>query len=116
MATSSESVWPCDEIAPEPDAPFVAVDAVDRHDVGVTHAGDRPRFAEQRAGFVVSIETARQEELQRDVALERRVERAIDLAERAAADALQPFERSPAIQRIRRWIVGEPRFELVFVQ
>ena len=88
-----------DEIAPEPDASVVAVHAVDRDDVRVPHARDRPRFAQQRAGFLVSIEAARQEELQRDVALKRGIERAIDLAERAAADALQVFERSPAIQR-----------------
>ena len=92
------------EVAPEPDPPFVAVHAVDRHDVGMSHSRDRSRFAKQRAGFVVSIETAGQEQLQRDVALERRVERAVDLAERASPHALQPLERPPAVQRL--WSPG----------
>ena len=52
------------------------------------------------------LRRAGEQELQRDVALERRVERAVDLAERAAPDALQALERSPAVQRIRRWRVG----------
>jgi hypothetical protein len=46
------------------------------------------------------------------VALKRGVERAIDFAERTAADALQVLERSPAIQRIRRRTFGQSRFEL----
>ena len=87
-----------DEIAPEPEAPVVAVHAVDRHDVRVSHPCDRSCFPKQRADFLVSVEPALQEELQRDVALKRGVERAIDFPERTAADALQVFERSPAIQ------------------
>ena len=51
------------------------------------------------------------------MALKRRVERTIDFAERAAADALQVFERSPAVQRIGRWAMGgQSRFEFGVVQ
>ena len=114
--TSSAERLALDEIAPETDASVVAVHAVDRHDVRVPHACDRTRFAKQRAASSSRLSAPGQEELQRNVALKRGVERTIHLAERAAADALQVFERSPAIQRIRRWTVGEPRFELVFVQ
>ena len=112
-----------DEVAPETEPAVMAVHAVDRHDVRVPHACDGARFAKQRADFVVSIEPARQEELQRDIALKRRVERAIDLAERAAAHPLQVLERSPAIQRlwhIRRigcaGAAGQLRCELCLVQ
>ena len=83
----------------------------------MAHPRDRPGFPQQRAGFVVSIETAGQEQLQGDVALERRVERAVDLAERSAAHALQVLERTPTLQRARRWCVGEgSRSDLGLVQ
>ena len=105
-----------DEVAPETDASVVTVHAVNRHDIRVPHPCDRSRFAKKRADFLVSIEPAWQEEFQRNVALKRRVERAINFSERAAADALQVFEGSPAIQRIRRRVAGQSRFELGFVQ
>ena len=105
-----------DEVAPEPEAPVVLVDAVDRHDVRVPHPRDGTRLTKQRADFLVPCEPAGQEELQRDVALQRGVERAIDFAERAAPDALQVFERSPPIQRISIGAAGQSRFELGLVQ
>ena len=105
------------EVAPEPDPPVVAVHAINRHDVGVSHPCDRSRFAEQRAGFVLSVETSGQEKFQREVALERRVECTIDLAERASPHSLQAFEGAPTVQRPWRRAVGRrSRFELGFVQ
>ena len=107
---------PLDEIAPEAEAPVVAIHAVDRDDVRVAHARDRSRFTQQRSEFFVPIAVAWQEELQRDVALKRGIERAIHLAERAAADALQVLERPPPVQRIGHGAAGESRFDLGFVQ
>ena len=102
-----------DEVAPESQAPLVPVDAIDRHDVRVPDAGDRSRFTEQRVEFLISIESARQQELQSDVALERRIERAVDFAERAAPDALQILKGPPPTQRRRR-LTLDGRFRLEF--
>src|SRR5580765_1060538 len=105
------------EVAPEPDPPFVPVHPVDRQDVGMSHSRNRPGFPEQRAGFVVSIETSGQEELQRDLTLERRVERAIDLAERSSPHTLQPLERPPTLQRLcGRALARRSRSDLGFFQ
>ena len=95
----------------------MAVHAIDRHDVGVAHPGHRPRFTEQRVGFGVSIETAGQKELQSDVTLECRVERSVDLAERASPHPLQALERPPTLQRLWSRAIGKRNgFELGFVQ
>ena len=83
----------------------------------MSHACDRSRLPEERADFLVSIEATGQKELQRDVALESRIERTVDLAERATPHALKALERSPMVQRPRRWAIGgRSCFELGFVQ
>jgi hypothetical protein len=89
------------EVAPEADPPFVLVDTVDRHDVGVPDFCHRPRFLEQRARLGGRVESARQQQLQGDVALERRVEGTVHLAEGASPHALQTLERPPTIEL--RW-------------
>jgi hypothetical protein len=83
----------------------------------MSHSRNRPGFPQQRAGFVVSIETSGQEELQRDLTLERRVERAVNLAERSSPDTLQPFERPPTLQRLcGRALARRSRSDLGFFQ
>ena len=106
-----------DEVAPEAGSPLVLVDSVDRHDVRVPHPRHRPRFLEQCARLRVAIESAVQQQLQGDVALERRVEGAVDLAERAAPHAQQVLERPPALERLGQEGLGRrARLELGFVR
>ena len=94
------------EVAPESHSPVVQIHAVDRQHVGVAQSRDRPGFQKECTGLVVSIEAARQQQLQGDVALECRVERAVDLAERAAPTRWR-CSNGPSAQRLRRWCVGE---------
>ena len=103
-----------DEVAPEPDPPIVLVHAVDRHDVGVSDARHRPRFGEH-ASLGLPGEPAGEEELEGDVALERRVEGTVDLAERASSHSPQVLEWPPAIQVPRRGTGGGRGLELGLV-
>ena len=51
------------------------------------------------------------------MALEGRIERTVDLTERAASHGLQALERSPTVQRTWRWAMGgQSRFEFRVVQ
>ena len=102
------------EVGPEPDPSVVLVHAEDRDDVRVSDPGQRPRLGEQRARVVLAVQAARQEQLQRDVALERRVEGAVDLAERPASHALHALERPPVLQRQGHGDFGRRRLELGF--
>ena len=90
------------EVAPEADPPVVLVHTEDRDDVRVSDPGHRPRLGQQRARLGLAVLAARQEQLQRDVALERRVEGAVDLSEPAASHALHALERPPAFPCLGR--------------
>ena len=84
------------ELHPQSDAIIVLLGAVDLHDVRVAHARKPPRLLEDPRVRLAPIALV-VEQLERDVAVERRVPRAKDLAGRAVPDAIE--EREPAPMR-----------------
>jgi hypothetical protein len=76
---------------------FVLAELVDDHDVRVLELGRGARLA-QEAGAVVRAAEPRRHHLERDLALERRVERAVDGAHRAVADLAQDRVASDALR------------------
>jgi hypothetical protein len=80
----------------------VLLEAVDRRDVGVVQSRQRTGLAlETRQPLLVGLKRRRQD-LQRDVATELRVMRAVDLAHSAdAQDAGDPIRAEPRTSRER---------------
>ena len=88
------SVRPLTNSIHRPTSPSGALGAVDGDDVRMADAGEQASF------FDDGVPTRRlrrfgRQQLQRDVAIEPRVPRAVDVAERAAADALEHAEVTP---------------------
>ena len=85
-----------DELHPQPDAAVVGVDAVHGDDVAVADAGQEAAFVQHLGGEQLRGSPARPQELHGDVAAQRFVEGAVDLAVDAGADALLQQEAAPA--------------------
>ena len=75
-----------DELHHDEVAPGVATDVEERADVRVVEPRDRTRLAVEALAPFLGSRDRRREQLERDRALEARVDRAIDLAHAAGAD------------------------------
>ncbi len=89
-----------DEFHPETDAWADLLGAVDRDDVRMTHAGEEPALLDDRRRGTVADGGIRVDQLERHLAIEPGVPRPVDLAEGAAADALERAQMSPVCQRV----------------
>ena len=90
------------ELHPQADATVVLLGAVDLHDVRVTHAREPPRLFEDAGVCASALIALVVQQLERDFAVERRVPRAIDLAGRPVADAIEERRGGPSADRPRR--------------
>ena len=84
---------PVHELHPQADPAVVLVGAVHDDDVRMLDAGEEAAFVEDPRRQIVAAE-ARRQQLHRDVPAER-IDGAIDLRERAAADRLLETQRAP---------------------
>ena len=82
------------ELHPQADAIVVLLGTVDLHDVRVAHAGKPPRLFEN-AGVRLAPIALVVEQLERDVAVERRVPRTKDLAGRTVTNPIEEREAAP---------------------
>ena len=82
------------ELHPEPDLPADLLGAVNRHDVGVTDAGEQPSFVNDRRGALTG-ERLRRQDLERDVPVQAGVPGAVDLTRGAGADSPEDMEMRP---------------------
>ena len=76
--------------------------AVDRDDVRVAHAGQQAALFDDRGRARPVGDRRGRQQLQRDLAVEPRVPGAVDLAEGAAADALEHAQVTPVVAGRRR--------------
>ena len=92
------------ELHPQADAVVVLLGTVHLHHVRMTNARQPARLVEQsrvRLGVIAFVV----QQLQRDFAVKRRVPRAVDLAGRALADAIEQRESAP-MRAGRAWLRG----------
>ncbi len=75
-----------EELEGEIRLPLVLPDGVDRHDVRVVELGGGSRLEQKSLGGIVGLEGAGLDDLERDLATERRVPSQIDLGHAAAVD------------------------------
>src|SRR4029453_19592225 len=87
------------ELHAEADPPFVDLDAVHGDDVGMPDARQQAPFAGDARRLRIVMEIVEAEQLERHLAFEMTIPRAIDLAERAAAEPLDPRQLRPAADR-----------------
>lgn len=85
-----------DEVGPHAGAPVVRVGAVHDQDVAVAHPGQPARLGQEALAAPVA-RGARREQLQGDFPLQRRIVRAVHLAESPGADAFEEPERAPGV-------------------
>ena len=92
---------PADELHPQADTTLDRLRPVDGDDVGMRDAREQPPFGEElrRHRFGAG---ALAQELQSDIAVERRVAREVDVAERSAAHATDHDELCPPRPRLQR--------------
>src|SRR5579859_1404811 len=83
------------EVAPEADSSLVAVNAIHRDGIRMTHARHCPGFGNNGGVFFLSVETTGQKELERNFALKSYVPGAIDFAETSGIKPLQKLELPP---------------------
>ncbi len=87
-----------DVLHPEPDAPVALLGAEHRHHVAMADARQDPPLVQDLAGQLRGG-TSRPQQLERHVAVEPRVLRAVDEPERALADLLEQRQVAPELRR-----------------
>src|SRR5439155_14708524 len=93
---------PLHELHPETDAAVPHVGAVHRYDVRMTNTRERLRFMQDAYGRDVD-RGSRLEQLQRHLAIEPSIARAVDFAERPLPDPLEQLQMTPRRRgRVRR--------------
>ena len=90
-----------EELHPETDAALVRVGSVDVDDVGVAQPGEPASLGDHRLFERRVFGTIRVQQLQRHLARELRIPRAIDGAVSAAADQLAQMQRAPLVRHRR---------------
>ena len=98
------------ELHPEPDVVADLLGAVNRDDVAVANAGEQAAFGNDERGRARRRHCGGREKLERDFAIEARIPRAVDLAERALADPLDELKVTP--RRRHAVDTGERRDDL----
>ena len=90
---------PFEQLHPQADGSLGRIGAVNRDDVRVAHAREPARFGEDVGGRGAIGGQILADDLQRDLARQLRIPRAVDDAEAAAAELSADLERAPASQR-----------------
>ena len=87
------------KVGPEADAPCVPVGPVDDQDVGVPDARQAAGLLDEAPGLRVSGAALEPPELERDLALQRGIDGAVNVAEAAAAERPEDLQGAPGRRR-----------------
>ena len=88
-----------EKLGDDPGRPLVHADVVDREDIRVIQAARGARFLFEPALAIGIARECRRQDLDRDVALQLRIARAIDLAHAADAETSEDLESADPIAR-----------------